>query len=343
MGFPTPDHLRAFTEVSLGYELPIMFHLPTMTILGATLLDFGTEEQKRHHIPAILSGSELWVQFLSEPSGGSDLAAVRTRATRDGDIYVLNGAKIWSSAAHRSDYALCVCRTDWGAPKHNGISVLIVKVHQPGVTVEQIRQISGSREFCQEFFDDVAIPAENLVGKENDGWTVASRLLQHEKLAVGGGHPLGLVSGGIRQRGGSGADRLVRLAREVGHAADPVVRQLVGEGLALSYAQTAAIERLSAAMATGALPGPARQRSSNCCADHCNPRAELAARVAGAGVVAGAQRAVGIEFLSRQGAGLAGGSNEIQRNIISERVLGMPREPAADRGVPYKDVPTSWR
>jgi alkylation response protein AidB-like acyl-CoA dehydrogenase len=167
----TVEHLRAFTEEARGYEMPMIFHLPTMTILAATLLDFGTEEQKRRHIPAILSGREIWVQFLSEPSGGSDLAGVRTRATLDGDTYILSGSKIWSSNAYRADYALCVCRTDWDVAKHRGLSVLIVKVHQPGVQVERIRQVNGSREFCQEFFDDVLIPKGNLVGDPNEGWT----------------------------------------------------------------------------------------------------------------------------------------------------------------------------
>jgi alkylation response protein AidB-like acyl-CoA dehydrogenase len=154
----TPDHLRAFADEARGYEMPMMFHLPTMTILAPTLLDFGTEEQKRRYLPAVLRGEELWVQFLSEPSGGSDLAASLTRATLDGDSYVLSGSKIWSSSAYRSDYAMVVARTDWDAPKHRGLSVFIMKVDQPGVTVERIRQVNGSREFCQEFFDDVLIP-----------------------------------------------------------------------------------------------------------------------------------------------------------------------------------------
>ena len=136
--------------------------MPTFGIMAATLLDFGTEAQKRRHIPAILEGVELWVQFLSEPSGGSDLAGLVTRATRDGDVFILNGSKIWSSGAHRADYALCLARTDFHAPKHRGLTCFIVEIHQPGIDVRQIKMVNGSNEFCQEFFDDVAIPADNV-------------------------------------------------------------------------------------------------------------------------------------------------------------------------------------
>ena len=138
--------------------MPFSFNVPTFGILAATLLDFGTHEQKLRHIPAILKGEELWVQFLSEPSGGSDLAGCLTRADRDGDVFILNGSKIWSSGAAESDYAMCLARTNWDVPKHRGLTMFILKIHQPGVTVEQIRQVDGSMEFCQEFFDDVPIP-----------------------------------------------------------------------------------------------------------------------------------------------------------------------------------------
>jgi len=133
--------------------------------------------------------------------GGSDLAGLVTRATRDGDVFVLNGSKIWSSGAHRSDYALCLARTDPHATKHRGLTCFIVKIHQPGIEVRQIRMVNGSNEFCQEFFDDVAIPASDVVGQVNDGWTVASRLLYHERDAVGGGSPYSSGSGGRGDRG----------------------------------------------------------------------------------------------------------------------------------------------
>ena len=169
-----------------------------------TILEFGTEEQKQRYIPAVLRGEELWVQFMSEPTGGSDLAGALSRATRDGDGYLLNGSKIWSSYAWKSDYALCVCRTDWDVPKHRGLSMLIVKVHQPGIQVRQIKQVDGTEEFCQEFFDDVRIPADQMVGQVNDGWTVASRLLFHERAAVSGASPYEVGQRISERRGGRG-------------------------------------------------------------------------------------------------------------------------------------------
>ena len=178
----TPAHQRAFNDEADGYDLPLPFNIPTRTIVAPTLLEFGTEAQLQRHIPAILRGEEYWVQFLSEPTGGSDMASALTRATRDGDVFVVNGSKIWSSSADRADYALLLCRTNWDVPKHRGLSVLIMEVHQPGVTVQRIRGVGGTpAEFCQEFFDDVTVPAENIVGEVDDGWTVASRILFHER------------------------------------------------------------------------------------------------------------------------------------------------------------------
>ena len=209
--------------------MPTLFNVPTLSILAPTLLDFGTEEQKQRHIPAILRGEELWVQFLSEPSGGSDLAGLVTRATRDGDIFVLNGSKIWSSGAFRSDYAMCLARTDGSLPKHQGLTMFILKIHQPGIEVQRITMVNELAEFCQEFFDDVEVPVADVVGEINDGWTVASRLLYPR--ARGGGRWLALCEwvGGRGGRSGGLRSDLINLARATGQDDDPIVRQLVAE------------------------------------------------------------------------------------------------------------------
>ncbi len=212
----TRSHQRAFTQESMGYQMPTTFNVPTLTILAPTILDFGTEEQKLRHLPAILKGEELWVQFLSEPSGGSDLAGLVTTATRDGDVFALNGSKIWSSGAFRADYCLCLARTDSSVPKHQGLTMFILKIHQPGIEVQRIKMINGTAEFCQEFFDDVLIPAADALGGINDGWTVASRLLFHERDAVGGGslYSSGLGMGNASQ--GGQRSELEDLARSTG-------------------------------------------------------------------------------------------------------------------------------
>ena len=334
-------HQAVFTQESASYEMPILFNVPTFGILAATLLDFGTEEQKQRHIPAILEGVELWVQFLSEPSGGSDLAGLVTRATRDGDIFVLNGSKIWSSGAHRADYALCLARTDFHLPKHRGLTCFIVKIHQPGIDVRQIKMVNGSNEFCQEFFDDVAIPADNVVGRVNDGWTVASRLLFHERDAVGGGSPYSSGTGG---RGGQGGGRndLVDLVRATGATADPRVRQLLAEARISEVVGGQLIQRVTTGIRTGAFPGPAGSLPRLFAAVNSERRSDIGLEIAGsrAGAwipddPAGLQ---GVEYLIRQSGSLGGGSTEMQRNIISERVLGMPREYAADKDKPFDEV-----
>jgi alkylation response protein AidB-like acyl-CoA dehydrogenase len=345
----TPEHQRAFTEESLPYDMPFSFNVPTLGILAATLVDFGTHEQKTRHLPAILRGDELWVQFLSEPSGGSDLAGSLTRADRDGDVFVLNGSKIWSSSAYASDYAMCLARTNWDVPKHRGLTMFILKIHQPGVHVEQIRQLDGSMEFCQEFFDDVHIPVSDVVGEIDDGWTVASRLLVHERMAVGGASPY--TSG--RSDGQSSAgqdDQLVEVVRARGLASDAHARQLVAEARVSVLVGRNLVDRVTRAMSIGKLPPSAGAILKLWSATSVIRRTEIGVELAGpAGAAWPAadgpvpSRVLAERSLPRQGAALGGGSNEMQRNIISERILGMPREFAADRDVPYRDVPRGVR
>jgi alkylation response protein AidB-like acyl-CoA dehydrogenase len=338
----TRAHQLAFTQETAPYEMPVTLNIPTFSILAPTLLDLGTEEQKQAHLPKIISGEEIWVQFLSEPSGGSDLASLITRATRDGDVFILNGSKIWSSGAFRADYALCLTRTDWHAPKHRGLTMFIVKIHQPGIDVQQIKMSNGSNEFCQEFFDDVAIPVENVVGEINDGWTVASRLLFHERDAVGGGSPyLSGISGGRGDHGGGRSD-LIELARATGRASDPRVVQLVAEGRANDVVGAQLIGRITQAINSGKLPGPGGSLHRLYAATNSERHSDIALEIAGAGAAVWEEGDLvglkGVEFLQRQGGSLGGGSNEMQRNIISERVLGMPREFEADKDRPFDEV-----
>ncbi|HEV3266105.1 MAG TPA: acyl-CoA dehydrogenase family protein [Acidimicrobiales bacterium] len=334
-------HQQAFTRESLAYQMPTVFNVPTFSILAPTLLDFATEEQKLRHIPAMLRGDEMWVQFLSEPSGGSDLAGLVTRATRDGDVFVLNGSKIWSSGAFRSDYSLCLARTDWQVPKHRGLTMFIMKIHQPGVEIQQIKMVNGTAEFCQEFFDDVPLPVADVVGEVNDGWTVASRLLYHERNAVGGGSPF--VSGVPNAGGGQAGQRndLMELARATGQAENPRIRQLVAEARVHDRVQGQLVDRVTTGIRTGAFPAPAGALPRLFAASNGERHMDIGLEIAGAGAGAwleGEPENWGVEYLQRQGFSLGGGSSEMQRNIISERVLGMPREYAADRDKPFDEV-----
>jgi len=336
----TPAHQRAFDAEARRYEMPALLDIPTIGIIAATLADFGSEAQKKRHLPAILRGDEVWVQLLSEPTGGSDLASVMTRAAPDGDDFLLSGSKIWSSGAYAADYGLCVARTDWDVPKHDGITVLIVAIHQPGVTVDRIRGVAGDNEFCQEFFDDVRIPGSNVVGEVGAGWTVVQGLLGHERDSMGGSSPY--VGGPNRGATPGARTDLAQLARSLGLAGDPLVRQQVAEGHVLSLVQEHTSLRVMGAVARGELPPAAGAILRLMGARHGVRRTDLALEIAGAGAgvwhEGDARGGVGIRHLARQDSELGGGSTEIQRNIVSERVLGMPREPAADRGVPFNQV-----
>ena len=341
-GLPA-EYQDAFIDVSYGYELPRLFNTPTFTIILPTILDFGTEEQKKRFIPAALRGEELWVQFLSEPTGGSDLAGALTRADRRGDVFVLNGSKIWSTYAWKSDYALCVARTDWDVPKHKGLSVLIVKVHQPGITINQIKHVDGSDDFCQEFFDDVVVPADQVLGRVDDGWNVASRLLLHEREAMSGSSLYAMAPRTAAHE--SDQVSAAALAQDSGGATDPRVRQLIGEARVLTRVHAALVGRIATSIRTGRLPTAAGSipRLSN---------GMLRVRLASIALEIAGDRAIawndddptgelGVAYLGRQGPCIGGGTTEITRNIISERVLGMPREPAEDLDRPFRDVRTN--
>lgn len=341
----TPEHQRAFTREAVPYQMPTLLNVPTLAILAATLLDLGTEDHKRWHLPRILAGEEIWVQFLSEPTGGSDLAGVTTRARRDGDVFVLSGSKIWSSGAHRADMAMCLARTDWHVPKHRGLTMFLVPIHHPGVTVQRITMADGTAEFCQEFFDEVELPASAVIGDVGAGWSVASRLLVHERAAMGGASPYTSGSGGGAVGGAGWASDLVDLVRTTGTGHDPRVRRLVAEARVRDLVQAHLVRRTASAVNSGRWPPAAGAIPRLFAAVSGERHHDAAVDIAGpAGVVGAADGPVGrhgVAYLLRQSGSLGGGSNEMQRNIVSERVLGMPREPTPDVDRPFDEVRTN--
>jgi len=343
----TVPHMHAFVEELQGFENPYGTLSVSIGVIGPTLLEHGTEEQKAAHLPALLRGDTLWVQYLSEPTGGSDMAGVLTRAERDGDTWVLNGSKVWTTFGHYATHALCLARTDWEVPKHRGLSMFIVPVDAPGVTVVPLVQASGASEFCQEYLEDVALPADHLLGTVNDGWNLASQLLVHERNALGGGSAYYAIGGrGHGEAKVGPSDDLVAAAVRAGRAGDPVLRQLVAE----VHARTVVGHQLGARVAEGlarrAYTGPAGSMLKLYSADLHLRRCEVAMEVRGSDAVAWTDddpsaHDAAMAWLVRQGTSIMGGTNEIQRNIISERVLGMPREPAPDKDVPFSQVRTN--
>jgi alkylation response protein AidB-like acyl-CoA dehydrogenase len=345
-GLP-PAYLRAFNEAVAGYDVTALGQFTlTLGMNAPTLLEYGTDEQKRRYLPRMFSGDDVWIQLLSEPTGGSDLASAITRATRDGDEWVISGSKIWTSGADHSDMGMCVARTNWDVPKHRGLSVFIVPMDAPGLTIQPLRLVSGQTGFCQEFFDDVRVPADALLGDLNDGWAIATRLLVHERNVLNGGSEHYLPPAGgfaAMTTSASRRDDLVELAEATGQAGDPHVRQLVAEAYVNAKVGGQAGPRVVTAMRKGLVPPAASSILKLINSNHAVRRSDIAMELVGSSAVAWkpgdqASKARGIGYLSRQTAALVSGTSEIQRNIISERVLDLPREPAPDRELPFNQL-----
>ena len=337
----TPQHQQALTKETVGYAIPRAMQIPSFVPCAAVLLEFGTDEQKQRHLPAILRGDEIWMQLLSEPSGGSDVAGALTTAVRDGADWVLNGSKVWTSGAWFADYGLCLVRTNWDVPKHRGLTVFIVDLKAPGVEVQQLEMINGSREFCQEFFTDVRLSDSDRVGEADDGWTVGTRWMFHEKNALGGGSPY--VTGGVLVTAFENADRInLEIAGATMHLDDPATLELVGESHMLDLARGALLERVMAGMGSGAFADTAaaliRLQACLVAERHVN----IALELSGANAVAADDEPwgnAGFAYLERQVTSIGGGTSEMARSNIAERVLGMPREITHDKNLAFRDVP----
>jgi alkylation response protein AidB-like acyl-CoA dehydrogenase len=337
----TPAHQRAFNEEVVGYEYPSRFQAPTLSPCAAVILDFGTEEQKQRHIPAILKGEELWMQFLSEPSGGSDVAGALTSAVQEGDDWVLNGSKVWTTGAWWSDWGLCLARTNWDVPKHRGLTVFMLPIRQEGVDVHRIEMLNGSKEFCQEFLTDVRVPDSDRIGDIDGGWAVGTRWMFHERMLYNS--PLVTVPTGS-SHGGLDAATLVKVARDTGRLETPEASELIGEARTLELVKERLNERLGRGMMAGKLSDQAAAIGRLFHGVSASRISTIAFELAGSIGAAwsdedGAAKHAGEDFLMRQASSIGGGTTEIARNVISERVLGMPRERAMDRDIPFRDVP----
>lgn len=333
------EYQKAFDAATITYEMPLILNTPTFTICCATLLDTGSEEQKRQHIAAALRGDEVLVQLLSEPSGGSDLAGVITRAERRGDRWVLNGAKTWSTSAFAADYGLCLARTNWDVPKHEGLTMFLVPIAHPGITLRRITMLSGSTEFCEEFLDGVDVGDDAVVGEVNDGWAVASRQLYHERRAVGQGSEF--ASGSGSEGGNANPVDYVGLIEKTGQSGNERLQEMAGRVLVQRAVAEQLIGHVYRSVRDGALPPAAGTLIRLFHAETVTLDVDTAMAVAGSAAAVGAPGdglETGLRYLSRQTVAMGGGTTEMARNVIGERVLGFPREYAADRGVPFKQV-----
>jgi len=320
------------------YNVPSRFFVIGQGMIAPTLMVWAQPQHKENFLPKLASGEEIWCQLFSEPAGGSDLAALRTKAEKDGDDWVINGQKIWTSQAHYADYGIIVTRTDPTVAKHKGLTMFIVDMKAPGIDIKPIKQLTGESDFNEVYFTDVRIPDHYRLGDVGQGWTAALTTLMNERLAIGGGGP--------------GAD--VKLAIDIatlveidGKPAieDSAVRAKIADFHVLEAGLEYNGYRAITALSRGELPGPENSIGKlvgapklQAIASFCMDLLEESGIVWSDDslLTSLAQRS----YMGAPGLRIAGGTDEIMTNIIAERVLGLPQDPRLDKGIPFNEVPT---
>ena len=321
---------RIFAEVAAGYEEGPGFVGATIAMLGPTLLRHGTEEQKRRFVPGLLSGELAFCQLFSEPGAGSDLAALGMRAVRDGDEFAVTGQKVWNSQAQFCDWGFLLVRTDPDAPKHRGITFLLVDMSTPGIEARPLVQMNGSSHFNEVFFTDVRIPAANVVGEVDGGWGPARTVLLNESAFIGD------------RKGASVMPSLTELARRHRRLGDPLVRQRLADMWARERMQRWMGAAVQDAVRRGGPPPIDPGLMKLFAAESKRRSGGLAAALGGMAVMADsgdAARWARHELMGRFAVSIGGGTDEVMRNNLGERALGLPREPRVDRDVPWRDIP----
>ncbi|HLJ52884.1 MAG TPA: acyl-CoA dehydrogenase family protein [Rhizomicrobium sp.] len=336
----TPMQSIIFSQEEAKYDVPTGG--PFGIGLGMcipTLMAYGSEESKKRYVWPAVQGDEIWCQLFSEPAGGSDVANLRTRAEKHGDTWTINGSKIWTTGAQFSDYGILLTRTDPNVPKHKGLTMFYLSMKSPGVDIRPIKQASGGSGFNEIFFTDVKIPDSQRLGEVGNGWTVALTTLMHERLAVGGG-----------QGGGLDVPQLMQLARTLELEDGPAIKNAaVREKIADWYVRSAGLRyttfRTMTALSRGQQPGPEASIAKIVVAAKLQDLSAFAMDLEGeAGILQGDAAPMHGMFqggwLSSPGLRIAGGTDEILRNIIAERVLGLPQDIRVDKDVPFNKIPT---
>ena len=327
-GRDLPPAWRAvWAEELAAAGAPTPVNLLGEAIVGPALLAHGDAGQKARFLPPILSGEEIWCQLFSEPGAGSDLAAVATTATRHGDGWVMEGHKTWTSAAHYADFAILLARTDWDVPKHQGCSCFLIDMHQPGISVRPVRQMTGGAAFSDVILDGARVDDARRLGPEGGGWDVALTTLQHERLHLG----LGMA------RPAGSVDRVLAELRPRGVADDPVVRQLAARLVIEDRCARYLGWRLVSDMGDDGAPGPGAAVAKLAAGRVSRRYDELVDAMRGAGAMV--HDGYTPLQLWAPATRIAGGTDEVLKNVIAERVLGLPREPRTDTQVPFRDVP----
>jgi alkylation response protein AidB-like acyl-CoA dehydrogenase len=335
----TPMENVIWNEEQAKFKLPADIFSIGIGMCGPTILAHGTPEQKTRWIPKLLSGEEVWCQLFSEPSAGSDLAGLRTTAVRDGDEWVVNGQKIWTSGAQICEWGILVLRTDPTVAKHAGLSYFVVNMKSPGIEIRPITQVNKAQGFNEVFFTDVRIPDDQRISEVGNGWAVALTTLMNERQSIGSGMGIGAL------------EELVEFAQEIeidGRPAieDRLVREKIAEYVVKARGLKNTSLRTLTALSQGRPPGPEASMGKLVGAVLQQEAASFAMDLAGAAgalldpETAPAAAAWQERYLSLPGLRIAGGTDEILRNIIAERVMGLPSDARADKGLAFKDIPT---
>jgi alkylation response protein AidB-like acyl-CoA dehydrogenase len=330
------EYTRAFAELERGYALPASHetHSVTTRLIAPTIMAFGAPAQQEQFVARFLAARELCCQLFSEPGAGSDLAGLACRATRDGDEWVINGQKVWSSGARFAEWGELITRSDPDVVKHKGLTAFIIPMDLPGIEIRPIKQMSGGASFNEVFFQDVRVPDSMRLGGEGEGWRVALTTLGFERDRSAESHT-GRVGGSWPQ--------LLATARAMGVTADPVMRQRLAAAYTQQRIETLLNRRLADQVEAGTPPGPEGSLGKLLWTNGLTLYSDVVSQILGPSLVADTGAwgtyAWGEHVLGAPGYRIAGGSDEIQRNIIGEHVLGLPPEPRVDKDVPWRDVP----
>jgi alkylation response protein AidB-like acyl-CoA dehydrogenase len=331
--------VRVVREELERYRLPtVSANILGVGLAGPTLIEHGTPAQKERYLRKILTGEEIWCQLFSEPGSGSDLASVGTRAVRDGDEWVVNGQKVWTSIAQLSQFGMLVARTDPNVPKHEGLSYFILDMRTPGVEVRPLTQLTGSAEFNEVYFTDVRIPDENRVGAVGDGWRVSRTTLMNERVTLSG-----ISLDTIAFTGGTRRDPWQSFVDSVPDRSDPRTRQAIAQFYIEQQVKEITSFRAAAARQRGAEPGPEGSISKVFNAEYNQRRSSWLVGQRGMAGIAWEKgdndaEAKAHSFLRARANTIEGGTSEILRNMIGERVLGLPREPEPDKDLAWSEL-----
>jgi alkylation response protein AidB-like acyl-CoA dehydrogenase len=333
----TRQHQAAFNaEVQAGgYVLPTFPLYIGQGMCLPTIFTHGTEEQKKRFMPSLIDGSEIWSQCFSEPGAGSDVAGLQMKAERSDDEWVLNGQKVWTTGAHYSEWGEVIVRTDPDLPKHQGLTMFLVDLHAPGVTVRPLRQITGEAHFNEIFFDDVRVPDTQRLDDVGAGWKVALTTLMNERMAIGG-------AGGGGGRRNAGQNAMIRLAQDAGLFDDTPARDRVLDLYVQQRVFAMLRERMALAAKKG-IPGPEFSMLKLIGARQAAAMTELSTNIVGPSVGAwDAEGSAGersaMALLNSRSGKIAGGTDEVMLNILGERVLGLPQDPRVDKEVPFREL-----